>query len=316
MQEDGKPRRTWYIGTRYHFGDTYRTILDRKVAIPRIYPATDIGTRDGKPVFFTGVDWAEKVKENSPYTLACQYLQNPIAGSEQEFNPDWIRRYEIRPEMLNICITVDPAHSRKKGTSNTAMAVIGIDAQRNKYLLDGVCHKMSLSERWTTLKKLRRTWVNRKGVQVVQVGYERYGLQSDIEHFEEMMKIENYAFPIDEVSWTREGQQSKLDRIRRLIPDHQNWRFFYPYEGKPTKLQLETEARGKGYLVAKPIKRVNEEGKVYNLVEYLIHNEYMFFPATTMLDLLDAMSRFYDMDMNPPAKYRVEDTIPEFAGED
>jgi hypothetical protein len=308
-------RRTWYIGTRYNYADTYKTILDRKVAIPRIYPATDMGTRDGKPVFLSEDDWAEKVRENSNYTLACQYLQNPVAGDEMEFKPEWIRRYEIRPEVLNVCITVDPAHSRKKGTSNTAMAATGIDAQRNKYFLDGACHKMSLTERWTTLKNMRTKWLNRKGIQTVRVGYERYGLQSDIEHFEEMMKIENNAFPIDEVSWTREGVQSKLDRIRRLIPDHQNWRFYYPYEGKPTKLQMETEAYKKGYLIAKPIKRVNEDGRIYNLVDYLIHNEYLFFPATTQLDLLDAMSRFYDMDMNPPIVYKEEDTIPEFAGQ-
>jgi hypothetical protein len=77
---------------------------------------------------------------------------------------------------------------------------------------------------------------------------------------------------------------------------------------------LETQAQGKGYLIAKPIKRVNEDGRVYNLVDYLIHNEYLFFPATTQLDLLDAMSRVYDMGMNPPITYKEEDTIPEFAG--
>jgi hypothetical protein len=51
-------------------------------------------------------------------------------------------------------------------------------------------------------------------------------------------------------------------------------------------------------------------------VEYLVNNEYLFFPATTAKDLLDAMSRFYDMNMNPPAVYREEDLIPPHVGED
>jgi hypothetical protein len=35
--------RKWIIGTRYLFGDTYSTMMETGVAIPRIYPATDDG---------------------------------------------------------------------------------------------------------------------------------------------------------------------------------------------------------------------------------------------------------------------------------
>ncbi len=309
-------RRTWYIGTRYNYADTYRTILKRKVADPRLHAATDDGTPDGTPIFLSESDWIEKKKENSTYILACQYLQNPIAGKDTEFQLEWLRRYEIRPETLNIAILVDPASSKKKGTSNTAMAVLGIDAARNKYLLDGACHKMSLNERWLMLKGLRGKWVNQKGIQSIKVGYERYGHQTDIEHFKEMMKIEKKSFPIEEVSWPRDHTDAKDDRIRRLVPDHQNWRFFYPYEGQETSQQREAGRKGRGYLVAKPIKRVNELGRVYNLVKYLINNEYLFFPATTAKDLLDAMSRVYDLQFNPPRNVNEQDMIPLHSGED
>lgn len=310
-----KEHDVWMIGTRYNFLDTYRIIMDRGAAIPRIYPATDTGTPDGNPVFLTDEQWEDKKKKTPGRTLACQMLQNPIAGEEQEFKPEWIRRYEVRPEVLNVAICVDPANSKKGDACNSAFAVIGYDQQRNKYLLDGACHRMSLSERWDMLKSLRRKWLTAQGIGVVVVGYERYGMQADIQYFEEMMRIDGNHFPIQEVSWVRDGEQAKDDRIRRLIPDHQNWRFFYPYNAQKhgeTSLQARTIAQGKKHLVARPIKRRNHDGQLYDLVQWFTENEYLFFPATTLKDFLDAMSRVYDLEnFNPPQFYRDEMLIPE-----
>lgn len=319
--DDDSPRRTWTIGTRYSFADTYQEMLNRKVFKPRIYPATDNGLVSGKPVLLSQADWDIKVKESSMATIACQQLLNPIAGSEQEFKPEWLRSWEVRPETLNVVVLVDPASSKKIGSCNTAMAVIGIDAAFNKYLLDGACHKMSLTERWQYVKGFRQKWLRQPGVQVVHVGYEKYGMQADIEHFEMMMQLEKCPFPITEVSWTRDHVNAKDDRIRRLIPDHQNWRFFYPWEPdksrneKDTRQMRDMTDRGKGYLCAKPIKQRNEEGKIYNLFHYLVQNEYLFFPATTHKDFMDAMSRIYDMQINPPQVVKESDTLPVYYGE-
>jgi len=322
--DEKTPPRKWYIGTRYNYADTYGVMLSRKSAIPRIYPATDTGTLDGEPVLLSPEEWEKKKRDNSVRTLSCQMLQNPVAGEEQEFKPEWIRRWEIRPETLNVVICVDPASSKKKESCNSAFAVIGIDAAWNKYLLDGACHRMDLGERWRMLKYLRNKWIKQPGIQVVHVAYERYGMQADIEHYREMMRIEKNDFPIQEVSWPRDrAQGAKDDRIRRLIPDHQNWKFFYPevaydpttkeFDFKPpsTKLQNDAMARGKGYLVARRIMRKDENGKLYNVVERFIKNEYLFFPATTWKDFLDAMSRIYDIELNPPQVVREQEVLPE-----
>jgi len=310
--------RVWYIGTRYNFADTYAVMLQREIATPRIYPATDDGLPDGNPVYLSETQWNQKKKEVSSQTLACQMLQNPLAGQEQEFKPDWIRRWEVRPKTLNVAILVDPASSKKKGTSNTAFAVIGIGHGLNKYLLDGACHKMSLTERWEMLKYLRAKWMRQPGIQTVAVGYEKYGMQSDIEHFHEMMILENNHFPITELNWPREGLDSKDDRIRRLIPDHQNWRFFYPWEPDPNKpnevdtpLMRKADENNNSYLIAKPIKRKNHNGQIYNVVDWFLRNEYLFFPATTSKDFFDAMSRIYDMEINAPMIYNEEDLLPD-----
>jgi len=328
---DGKYNRRWHIGTRYNFGDSYQTLITRKVLKLRIYPATDDGTITGTPVFMDPDAWLKKLNDESTYTIACQMLQNPVAGSEQTFQPEWVRHWEVRQKYLNIYILVDYAGSRKNtGSANTAMAVIGVDHGRNKILVDGVCHKLSLSDRWNYLKYFHKKWVNMPGVQMVKVGYERYGAQSDIEHFEEMMKLQGYSFNIEEVNWPREGSHSKDERIKRLQPDHQNWRFFYPdtfrlvKEGNGisfvnvvehgqrvyTKLQLKAIQAGEEYLVAKPIKHKDENGKIYDLMEKFMKNEYFFFPNTTYKDFFDAMSRIYDMDPSPPQIVTDADTLP------
>ena len=315
--DDGTKPRVWYIGTRYNHADTYKTILERKVAIPRIYPATDTGQPSGNPVYLTRAQWSEKLRRSSTYMIACQMLQNPLAGSEIEFKPEYIRRYEVRPETLNVAILCDPASSKKKGSSDTAFTVIGMDAHYNKYLLDGAIHRMNLSQRWVMLKNLRNKWLRQRGVQVVRVGYEKYGMQSDIEHFETMMKIEQLAFLIEEVSWPLESSEgAKHDRIRRLLPDHQNWKFFYPYEGSETTLQRKAKEQNKEDLIAKPIKRINQDKRVYDVTKYIINSEMAFFPAIVKVDGLDSMSRFYDLDIQPPIVYYEEDMYPEYVGDD
>lgn len=319
-----------YAGTRYAFGDTYQTLKERGVITPREHPATDDGTFDGKPVFLTQQEWDNKKQGTSRFTIACQQLLNPIAGSEQTFDPGHLRMYEVRPTVMNVYILVDPANSKKKGSNKTAMVVIGVDTHMNKYILDGICHQMKLSERWIALKALRAKWLRQPGVQLVKVGYEKYGMQTDIEHFQEMMKIESTHFEIIELSWTKDGLQSKVDRVQRLQPDFENWRLFIPYnyetaviladltggerpdakaKGQPTKLQAEAARLNHGYRVAKPIRRVNQEGQAYDVVHFFIYNEYLLFPSIHP-DFLDAMSRIYDIGVAVPQIINAESLEP------
>ncbi len=312
---DARSPRMWHIGTRYSYSDTYATLLERGALTPRIHAATDDGTISGKPVFLSQEVWDKKVRDSSLYTIACQQLQNPNEGGGRELEPEWLRTYELRPETLNVYILCDYAGSRKStGSSNTAMAVVGVDAQMNKYILDGACHRMNLDERWQMLKSLQKKWVRAKGVQIVKVGYERFGAQSDIEHFEAMMKLEpdTQPFPIEELNWPAEGSVAKDNRIRRLVPDLKNWRFFVPYNGDPTANQRQAFKSNNKHLIAMPIKRKNESGKIYDLMDWWIKNEYLFFPNTTMKDFLDALSRIYDIDPQAPIIINEADVMPDY----
>ena len=303
-----------YAGTRYSYGDTYGTILQRAAVKPRIHTATHNGQMDGLPVFLTEERWEEIKKTTSTYTVACQQLLNPIAGSDVAFLEEWWREWEIRPYTMNAYIMVDPASSKKKSSNRTAMAVVGVDANYNKYLLDGVCHRMSLSERWAILKRLRTKWKRAPGIREVKIGYERYGAQSDIEHFKEMMRIDGSSFPIYELNWVGGGgSQSKKDRIQRLEPDLKDGSFFWPYptdSKRLTSLQRDAKERKQDFLLSSKILRKDENGHSYDLVKWVKDNEYSLFP-TIHPDFLDALSRIYDMDPTPPIRRSYKVLEPE-----
>lgn len=318
----GGGTRKRFAGTRYHYGDSYAHLIEHDIATPRLYPATEDGKIDGKPVFMTPQAWAEAKKEMRSQ-IAAQMLQNPLAGQENTFMPKWLAPYWIRPIVMNVYIMCDPSKGRNKSSDRTAMAVVGIDASGNKYLLDGYCHRMTMSERWDKLKSLRKKWLAHPGVQSVKVGYERYGMQSDDEYFAERMRLENISFEIIELNWTGErGRESKASRVERLEPDFRNNAFFVPgkvwhtavnghvakwriedgtdkilYEEYATPHAFERRARGHGefHRLIEPIRRLDEDGNIYDLTRVLFE-EYLFFPFSPRDDFIDALSRIYDME--------------------
>lgn len=322
----GPGSRVWHFGTRYHFGDTYGILLERGVLKPRIYPATEDGKLTGKPVLMSEEEW-EGTKRKQRSTIAAQMLLNPLAGEENTFLIDWLRPYEVRPTLLNVYIVGDPSLGKNKSSDRTAIAVIGIDAQSNRYLLDGYCHRMRLSDRWSALKDLFVKWKKAPGVQMVQVAWERYGLQADTEYFDEkMLKEKIEGLSIDEVNWTREGPQSKKARVGRLEPYFRNSAFWMPptvwvngaphtwkvdvehsavnYTPKQGDTRAERAARsaGENYRIVAPIRRMDEDGNAYDLFRVFVE-EYQFFPFSPRDDLIDAVSRIEDMEPVPPIVY-------------
>lgn len=303
--------RRWTIGTRYSFADTYGEIIKRKALTPRIYAATDDGKVDGNPVLLTVEQWEKKKIDQGPATIACQMLQNPIAGQMAMFDVTDLQVYEVRPATLNIYILVDPARSMKKGSANTAIAVIGIDSARNKYLLDGLNHRFDLKGRWEAVRNMRRHWINQRGVQGVWVGYEAFGAQADLDYFHERMEVELESFPIEELKWPRDGEGSKDDRVQRLGPDIRSHKVFVPYDGKSlTSNQEKCRVSHQEYRIAKPIKKKDSEGNIYDLT-VMFKEQVMFYPFAPLKDLIDAASRIYDMDPRPPVIIDQSELEPE-----
>ena len=369
--------RKWMPGTRYHFADTYGVVIDRGSLKPRIYPATHDGTPNGKPVFISQERW-DQLRNDQRSTVSAQMLLNPIAGSEATFSSQWLKPYEVIPAMLNVYILVDPSMGVTERSDRSAIPVIGVDQGGNKYLLDGVCHRMKLSERWDYIKQLKRKWEAHPGVQMVRVGYERYGMQSDLEVIEDMMQRENIYFKIEKLGTPSKGQHAKPDRIRRLEPDVREGRFYFPCVvwhgdfGSPghricywsvwtetartaldnkiksaeaagdtetlkalrpataynigqivfrtmrglTSRQKFCEETGQKLRIVTALQRRDENGDIYDLTR-IFFDELVKHPFSTHDDLIDAASRIYDLDPQPPVAHEANATDSlELEGED
>ncbi len=260
------------IGTRYHANDTYKTMMDRGAATPRIKKATVDGTPLGEPVFMDKATLAER-RLGGPFVFAAQYLQDPTADDAQGFKEEWMKFYEGGygkfggpPAHMNIYVLVDPASKKNKKSSDyTALCVVGLGADQNYYLLDAVRDRLNLTERAKLVFAMVRKW------RPLAVGYESYGLQADIEHLQFEMNLRRERFKITELG----GQMPKEDRIRRLIPAMEQGRFFFP----------------------RRLLFRDYEGKAHDWVAEFIRDELTTFPVSTHDDVLDCLSRVVDSSL-------------------
>lgn len=254
------------VGTRYHFADTYGELIKRGAVKTRIYPCTRDGTENFTPencVLMKPETLADKRRVQGPYTFGTQMLLNPKGDDSQTFRREWLQFTDSSGrDGLNVYIVVDPANEKRKTNDYTTFWVIGLDGNRNYIALDVIRDRLNLTERTRTLFDLHRQW------QPLLVGYERYGLQADVQHIRHVQNEVNYRFPIIELG----GQTPKLDRIKRLIPLFENGRFYL--------------RRVRTY--------TNSEGKTINLIDAFIEEEYTAFPVMSHDDMLDCLARIVD----------------------
>ena len=256
-----------YIGTRYHFNDTYAEIMRREAAKPRIYPATEDGSMDGRPVLLSAEELAEKRREMGPYIFGCQMLQNPKADVTMGFKGEWLRfvKGDAKTDGLNLYILVDPASSKKRDSDYSVFAVVGLGPDGNYYLVHAVRDRLNLTERAGLLFRLHHQY------RPAGVGYEHYGMQADVEHIESEMERRNYRFAVTPLG----GAMPKPDRIRRLVPIFEQGRFYLP----------------------ETLPFLDHEGRSRDFAREFVNEEFLAFPVCGHDDMLDCLSRVVEPDL-------------------
>ena len=209
---------------------------------------------------------------------AGQYLQEPVPLGGGEFKLDKLQRYKDTRESGkgNLVILCDPAggdeiNKKKKKTSDySTFMVIELGSDNNYYLIDAVRDRLNPTERVDTLFALHRKWNGLTG-RPPKVGYEKYGMMTDTHYIGVKQAEENYRFPLIELG----GKMMKEERIRRMLPDIDRGRWWFP----------ETLARR------------DSEGRSFDLMKELTEGEMRSFPKSRFDDMLDAISRVYDEEL-------------------
>lgn len=216
------------------------------------------------------------------YNYAGQFLQSPVPIGGGEFRDGWVQHYaqgSIKPKEMNVAIIVDQAggeelNKKKKKLSDwTVILVIGLAPDNNYYVLDMVRDRLNPTERIETIFMVHRKW-NAICGKPPKVGCEQIGLMTDTHYLNEKKKQDAYHFPVVPLG---AGQRiSKEERIRKLIPDMQNQRWYVP----DTHLY------------------VDGEGRRWDLVREFIDVELKTFPKSRYDDIIDCASRILDADLS------------------
>ena len=121
-------------------------------------------------------------------------------------------------------------------------------------------------------------------------------------------------FESNEEGRRRDSEGSKVDRVQRLSPDLRSHRIYTPYDTDDdnlTRTQRNMKNTGYAHRIARPIRRKDDSKHVYDLSKDLrlqIH----FLPFGGNKDLVDALSRIYDLEPHAPSLQTVGYLEPEY----
>ena len=156
---------------------------------------------------------------------------------------------------------------RKRRTTTTRFSGwSGWATDKNYYIIRAIRDRLSLTERANVLFKLHQDY------RPLSVGYEKYGMQADIQHYKDRMERDNYRFGIQELG----GTMPKNDRIKQLVPIFEQGRVYLP----------------------ETCVYQQHDGVVVDLTKHFVDMEYVPFPYPFHDDMLDCLARIRDEKLN------------------
>ena len=278
-----------YSGTRYHFSDLYAT----KRNDPSI-KLIEIKIDDGEnfipthPTRFSTQNLKLMFDKDGAWHFNCQQRMNPQDPEKMIFRQEMIQYYgqgckiEGLPRECNFYLLVDPASKRKKRSDYTAMKIVGIDAQKRRFIADMVRDKLNPKQRIDTAIELAKKW------SIKESAWEEVGLGDDNFYLEEQRRKEQLFFTVTPV---KTATVAKEDRIRNiLMPEYAEHKWFWPVKGSM-------------------IKYSTFDGKNFDLTEVL-EEEFLRFPLGEHDDLLDCETFLSQLSIVVPE----ENIVSEYKG--
>lgn len=273
---EGADAREWIVGTRYHPNDLYQTLMERQVEIfneegeilryEQLYEKKEhtVENRgDGTGEFlwprqqgsegkWFGFDIKILADKRAKYLdqvqYRAQYYNDPNdpngAGIDRSYFQYYDRnqlsrrdgKWHIKGRRLNVFAAVDFAFSLAKRADYTTIAVIGIDSDRNYYILDIDRFKTGMiSEYFEHILQLHRKWDFRK--LRAEVTSAQQVIVNDLK--QNYIRPYGLALSIEEFRPTR-NEGSKNERVLACLqPKYHNLQIWHYMDGNCQVLEEE-----------------------------------------------------------------------------
>lgn len=262
--------------TRWHVDDIVGRIFDAMKADPSyprfetlVFPARKPGP-DGWETLFPELypkEWYDAQRAQlGTYSAAALLDCNPVTDAMKTFRLDWLCFYDKAPHrsQMNVYTFIDGANSKKEQADFTTMWTIGYGQDGNRYVLDLVHDRLSLTERTDELFRIQRD----PALRPITTFWEQVGAMSDVAHVQDVQDREGWHFPIIPLN----HRAPKENRIRSLVPDFEALRWWFP----------------------RTLFKKHVDGSVHDEIAEFVENEYEPFPACKHDDELDPLADVND----------------------
>jgi phage terminase large subunit-like protein len=230
-----------FVGTRWAVGDSWEPIIKAGICKLRYH---DLYLEDEQTPVLRSKEWCDQMYRHMTLIgglqhWSCVMRNKPELGGDIHFEMSWLTYYDDQPEdlrkNLNVYLLIDTATAKRKGSDFTVLSVIGLGRGvplGHYYLLDMVRDRMGLVQMTDHIFRLVEKW------RPTYALIEQVAAQRDSEHIKKEMADRAFQFRL----LPFEDKMPKVDRIKRLQPVFQQYRFHLPktlpsrIEGRPVDL--------------------------------------------------------------------------------
>lgn len=222
------------IGTTLHYGDLMCRVKDKE-----LYP--NFKTLEYKAIKNNNKPlWEERfpiekleeikndfIRRGMKYIWDREYMNNPVSDDDRIFEIEKARYYEmkdIKDKKLEVYLAMDRAYTKGEKSDSTGVALVGIDADDNWFVLTAKGVKGNDDE--IIAEYFRQCeFAESLGYKVLESGIEQKGFENTLGmHLREAMKNRQKYYNVGEL---KDGGTPKELRIQTLQPLYNQGKIFF-----------------------------------------------------------------------------------------
>ena len=225
-----------FIGTRWKEDDAYNWLIN-EVGIRAMIKTCCVNSKGepcsvleeyATPIYpgrFSLKVLKEIRKEQGAYFFSCQYENNPLPADTVTFKETWIKTYSQQPPMKKIYIMIDPALTKKRGSDESVICVVGQPVEKTMPLhvikSEGLSFDQTQGEVGTLIDRIFATYLFYRATADVVIGIETNAFQHVLKQWiEKEQKARKVFFEITELKTQNRPKEVRIKSLQPLFENH------------------------------------------------------------------------------------------------